>query len=134
MQENIMNAFAEQTKALYGPMVKLNQLLVDSMEKMTEFQLESVKSYSQIGLGQMRQAADIKDFETFRDYSQSHMEAANHINQKIMEDAKVLSQMSAEFKQEVEKIFQQMNERKTPASAQSKAPTRSEKRSNSKTS
>ena len=122
MQENVINAFAEQAKNMYAPLTKFNQLLVDSMEKMTEFQLESVKSYSEIGLGQLRQAAAVKDLDGLKNYSEAQVAAVSTVNKKIIEDAKVLSDMSTEFKQQVEKIFQQSTAAAQKAPAANAAP------------
>ena len=46
MQENILNAFAEQAKTMYAPMTKFNSLFVENMEKLTEYQIGAVKSLS----------------------------------------------------------------------------------------
>lgn len=105
MQDNVINAFAEQAKNMYSPVAKFNQLMVDNMEKMTQFQLDSIKSYSEIGLGQLRSAAEIKDLESFRSYSASQAEAASAVNKKIIEDAKTFTDMSLEFKTRVEEIL-----------------------------
>ncbi len=105
MQENIMNAFTEQTKNFSEPMAKFNSLLVDSMEKMTEFQLNAIKSYASINLGQMKKVADVKDAESLRTFSTSQTEVTATVNKKIMEDAKQISEMANEFKGQVESIW-----------------------------
>ena len=56
MQENILNAFAEQAKTMYSPMAKFNSLFVDNMEKLTEFQISAIKSYAEMGLSQLKSA------------------------------------------------------------------------------
>ncbi|WP_416886337.1 phasin family protein [Marinospirillum sp.] len=107
MQDKMMNAFTEQTKNLYTPMRKINALLVENMEKMTDFQLEALKAYSHMGLSQMKQATEVKDADTVRDYSASQAEMMSSLSKKILEDAKTMADMSMEFKAEVEKILEQ---------------------------
>lgn len=107
MQEKIMNAFTEQTKNIYNPMRKINALLVENMEKMTDFQLEALKSYSNMGISQMKQATAIKDAEGMRDYSSSQAELLGSLGKKILEDAKTMADMSMEFKAQVEKIMEE---------------------------
>ncbi|ASP40414.1 phasin family protein [Bacterioplanes sanyensis] len=114
MQENILNAFAEQAKTMYAPMSKFNTLFVDNMEKMTDFQLGAIKAYAEMGLDQMKKAADIKDTDSLRAYTASQAEAATALNKKIMEDAKAMSDMAMEFKTQVESI---MEEARSTASA-----------------
>ncbi|WP_028292738.1 phasin family protein [Oceanobacter kriegii] len=107
MQDTILNAFAEQAKTMYAPMSKFNTLFVDNMEKMTEFQLSAVKSYAEMGLDQMKKAADVKDAEGMRAYTAAQAEAASAMNKKIMEDAKAFSDMAMEFKSQVESIMEE---------------------------
>lgn len=107
MQDNLLNAFAEQAKNFYAPMSKFNSVFVENMEKMTEFQLEAIKSYADLGMTQMKKAAEIKDAESLREYSSAQAEAASTINKKIMDDAKKLSDMSLTFKKQVETIVEE---------------------------
>lgn len=107
MQENFMNAFTEQAKSFYTPLNKLSSLMVENMEKMTEFQINTIKSYADITMGQMKKAVDVKDAETMREFSSSQAEAASTINKKIMEDAKTLSDLATDFKSQVETIWEE---------------------------
>ena len=121
MQENIFNAFAEQTKNLYSPMQKFNSLFVDNMEKMTEFQLNAIKSYADIGIEQMKKAIDIKDADGIREFSSASAEATTELNKKIMEDAKTLSEMAVEFKSQVESIMDESRATAPAAAPKTKA-------------
>ncbi|MDR9468769.1 phasin family protein [Marinospirillum sp.] len=107
MQEKMMNAFTEQTKNMYNPMRKINSLLVENMEKMTDFQLEALKAYSHMGLSQMKSATEVKDADSVRDYSASQAEMMSTLSKKVLEDAKTMADMSMEFKTEVEKILEE---------------------------
>ena len=122
MQEKIMNAFADQTKNMYAPMRKLNALMVENMEKMTDFQIEALKSYSKMGVNQMKNATEVKDAESVRDFSASQAELMSTLSKKVLEDAKSMADMSMEFKQEVEKIVE---DARSGAEADIKAATKS---------
>lgn len=117
MQENVINAFTEQAKTMFEPASKFNGLMVDSLEKMTEFQLNAIKSYSDILLGQMKSAASVKDVDSLRTFSSSQAEAAGSINKKVIEDAKVLSEMANDFKDKVEGIMEESRNTATAAAA-----------------
>jgi phasin family protein len=119
MQDNILNAFNEQAKAMYAPMAKFNSLLVESMEKMTEFQLRSIKSYAEIGFGQMKQAANIQDAEGMRQFSVVQTEATSTLNKKILEDAKAMTDMAAEFRNKIEDVMAQTRQSAEKATAAS---------------
>lgn len=107
MQDKVMNAFSEQTKNMYNPMRKINALLVENMEKMTDFQLEALKAYSHMGLTQMKQATEVKDADSVRDYSTAQAEMMSTLSKKVLEDAKTMADMSMEFKAEIEKIMEE---------------------------
>lgn len=107
MQENILNAFTEQAKNMYAPMAKFNSLFVENMEKMTDFQLNAIKAYAEMGLDQMKKASEIKDADSVRTFTASQTEAATALNKKIMEDAKSLSDMAMEFKTQVEGLVEE---------------------------
>lgn len=115
MQENIINAFSEQAKSMYSPLTKLNTLMVENIEKMTEFQLNSIKSYADLSIDQMKKATDIKDAESFRDFSSSQTEVAATVNKKIMEDAKSLADIANEFKSQIENVWKESTATATKA-------------------
>lgn len=117
MQDKIMNAFTEQTKNMYAPMRKMNALMVENMEKMTDFQIEALKSYSKMGVNQLKNATEIKDAESVRDFTASQAELMSTLSKKVLEDAKSMADMTMEFKQEVEKIVEESRASATAASA-----------------
>jgi phasin family protein len=122
MQDKIMNAFADQSKNMYAPMRKLNALMVENMEKMADFQIEALKSYSKLGVNQLKNATEVKDAESVRDFSASQAELMSTLSKKVLEDAKSMADMSMEFKQEVEKIVE---DARSGAEADIKAATKS---------
>lgn len=121
MQDKMMNAFTEQTNKIYTPMRKVNALLVDNMEKMTDFQLDALKVYSSIGLSQMKRATEAKDADTVRDYTASHIEMVSKLSKKMVEDARTIADMSAEFKAELKAILEQSRSQDFNNAEESKA-------------
>lgn len=105
MQDNIFNAFTEQAKSFNPPFSKLNQLFVENTEKITELQLQALKTYTDLGINQLKKAAEIKDADSARAFTAVQAETATAINKKVMEDAKVFSDLAVEFKNEVETIM-----------------------------
>ncbi|HAV44314.1 MAG TPA: phasin family protein, partial [Halomonas sp.] len=45
MQDKMMDAFNAQTRQMFEPMRKMNSLMLNNMEKMTQYQLEAMKRY-----------------------------------------------------------------------------------------
>lgn len=104
MQENILNAFAEQAKSLYAPLTKFNGIYVENIEKITELQLNALKTYAEFGIDQLKKAAEIRDVEDARAFTASQAEAASTLNKKILDDAKAFSEIANSFKEQVESV------------------------------
>lgn len=105
MQENLLNAFAEQAKSLYAPFSKFNGMFVENVEKITELQLNALKSYAEMGVEQLKKASEIKDADTARAFTAAQAEAATALNKKILEDAKAFSEIATAFKEQVEDVI-----------------------------
>ena len=95
MQDNMMDAFNAQTKQMFEPMRKINSLMLNNMEKMTQYQLEAMKRYSQMGTERIRSATEIQDAESLRDFGTKQAEMMNELSQQMQEDARVMSEMSS---------------------------------------
>lgn len=105
MQDKMMDAFNAQTRQMFEPMRKINSLMLNNMEKMTQYQLEAMKRYSQMGTERIRSATDVQDAESLRDFGAQQAAMMNELSQQMQEDARVMSEMSLEFKAEMEKLF-----------------------------
>ncbi|MBM97304.1 MAG: phasin family protein [Oceanospirillaceae bacterium] len=127
MQDTIVNAFTEQAKTMYAPMTKFNSLFVENMEKMTDFQLNAIKSYAEMGLDQMKKASEIKDAESMQSFTAAQAEAASALNKKIMDDAKVFSDMAMDFKTKVESIVEEARTTAATTATTAKPATKSSK-------
>ncbi|CAN0595394.1 unnamed protein product, partial [Ectocarpus sp. 12 AP-2014] len=104
MQDNMMDNFNAQTRQMFEPMRKINSLMLNNMEKMTQYQLEAMKRYSQMGTERIRSATEIQDAESLRDFGTKQAEMMNELSQQMQEDARVMSEMSLQFKSEMEKM------------------------------
>lgn len=104
-QDKMFTTFAEQTRSFFEPMRKLNGLMLDNMEKMTQFQLESMKRYSQMGTERLRAASEIRDAEDMRDFTTRQTELMNELSRQMLDDARAMTELSLEFRDELEKAF-----------------------------
>ena len=64
MVVDLFSKALETPKTLPQPLVKANKLFVENMEKLLVLQMNSLKSYLDIGLNQMRAAAEITDLQS----------------------------------------------------------------------
>lgn len=107
----------ETPQALPEPLVKTNKLLVQNMEKMMVFQMNALKSYLDIGLNQMKAAAEITDVKSFQDFCKRQTEIAQTVQQKLMSDAKAMSDLATRFKVEMDNLTKATLEDTLPKAA-----------------
>ncbi len=105
MNENLVENLTAQAKSLYGPMGKINALMIANVEKIAEFQLGVVKSYAELAMKQVKQVSEVRDIEGLKEFGTTQSEMASEFGGKVMEDMKALGEIGMEFKTEVEEIF-----------------------------
>lgn len=101
---HLFNKALKTPQALPDPWVKANRLLAENMEKMFLFQMNALKSYLDIGLNQMRAAAEITDLQSFQDFCNRQAQIAQTVQYKVFNDIKALSDMSARFKVDMDTL------------------------------
>lgn len=135
MQDKMMDAFNTQTRQMFEPMRKMNSLMLNNMEKLTQYQLEAMTRYSQMGTERIRSASEIKDAESLRDFGTKQAELMNELSQQMQEDARMMGEMSLQFKSEMETLFseagQKMSEQAT-AAAKGEQPAKASSQSSRK--
>lgn len=104
MNDNLIENLTTQATSFYGPMGKINALMVSNIEKVAEFQLGAIKSYAELAMKQWKQVAEIRDIESLKDFGSNQSEVVSELSQKIVEDMKALGEMGMELKTQVEDI------------------------------
>ncbi|MDS4021268.1 MAG: phasin family protein [Candidatus Competibacter sp.] len=102
MVVDLFNKALETPQALPESLVKANKMFVENMEKIMVFQMNALKSYMDIGFNQMKAAAEITDVKSFQDFYKRQTEIAKTVQQKMMNDAKAMSDMATRFKTEID--------------------------------
>lgn len=103
--QDYFNQFNENTQKMLQPWSKLNKAFVKNAEMMTEFSLDTMRSYSEMGLENMRQVADIGSPETAKDFSNKQVEMLNSISQKMLADAQRLTDLGNSMQDEIMKVM-----------------------------
>ncbi|MCC5881102.1 MAG: phasin family protein [Halomonas sp.] len=118
MQDKMLDEFNQQTRRFFEPMRKLNSLMLGNMEKMTEYQLEAMKRYSQMGTERMRSASEIGDAQDLQSFGAQQAEMMSELSRQMMEDAQALGEMSQQFRSELEKLFGEVSQELTDQAKQ----------------
>jgi phasin family protein len=108
-----------QANKFMAPMVKFNKLTVANLEKMMHFQHSALLSYADIGIDQMKVAAEVTAPEDLPAFFKSQMEAATALRHKMLDDVKEFADMAMAFKEDFEHLTQE-----TPSEPKPKAPTK----------
>jgi len=113
MVVDLFNKALESPQTLSEPLVRANKFIAATVEKMVVFQMNALKSYLDIGLNQMKAAAEIDDVkslqdfykrQTDQDFYKRQTDIAQAVQQKFMNDAKAMSDMAARFKTEMDNL------------------------------
>lgn len=101
MVVNLFNRVMETPQALPESVIRVNKLFIENLEKMLVFQMNSLKIYFDIGINQIRAAAEITDLESLQDFCVRQAEIAQTLQRKLLNDARLMSEMATRFKTEM---------------------------------
>ncbi|MBA5764397.1 phasin family protein [Vibrio sp. 404] len=104
MYTDFFKNFNDQTEKQLEPYIKFNKLVTKNVEVMTELQLNAVRTYSEMGLTQMKAATEIKDATSFALFNSQQLNVLSKLSQQMTEDSNKLQNIAKEFKDDVEKL------------------------------
>lgn len=105
--DNLFGNTTAQLTALTAPVKKFNALAVDNLEKLARLQLDTVKSYTDLSLTQLRAALDVSDVQSLQAYVSNQQETAKVVSEKLAKDAAVYGDLAKQFATEVQKLAQE---------------------------
>jgi phasin family protein len=107
MANDVTTKMSEQYQSLLAPVIKANKLSAANLETLVNFQISALQSYVDIAINRMKAAADISDTASLQAFMTSQSEAIAGLHRKLMEDGKVLADLTARFKAEFDKLVQE---------------------------
>lgn len=107
MYEQIVAQFNNQFGNVLAPAQKFNALVVANVEKLVQFQLAAVETYSQIGLQQLRAALEVRDPQSLQAYVSNQQQVAKVVGEKLANDAKALAGLGQAFGAEVQQLVKE---------------------------
>ncbi|MFZ1324410.1 MAG: phasin family protein [Candidatus Contendobacter sp.] len=106
MSNDVMNKVSEQYQNFLAPVIKANKLSAANLETLVNFQLNALQSYVDMAITRMKAAADITDPASLQTFMTSQAEAVASLHRKLMDDSKVLTDLTARFKADFDKLVQ----------------------------
>ena len=115
MYTDFFKTFTDQTEKTLEPYVKFNKLMAKNVEVLTELQLNAMRTYSEMGLTQMKAASEIKDVTSLTAFSGQQLNVLSKLSQQMMDDGNKLQSIAKEFKDDIEQITTENLKTVTPA-------------------
>ncbi|MBS1221461.1 MAG: phasin family protein [Proteobacteria bacterium] len=107
MTQDAMTKMSEQYQKFLAPVIKANKLAAANLETLVNFQMSALQSYVDMAINRMKVAADISDPASLQTFMTSQAEAIASLHRKLMDDSKVLADLTARFKAEFDKLVQE---------------------------
>ncbi|GAA5646788.1 MULTISPECIES: phasin family protein [Vibrio] len=115
MYTDFFKTFTDQTEKNMEPYFKFNKLVTKNVEVLTELQLNAIRTYSEMGLTQMKAASEIKDVTSLAAFNSQQLSVLTKLSQQMMDDSNKLQSIAKEFKEDVEKLTSENLKSVTPA-------------------
>ncbi|AIS57236.1 PHA granule-associated protein [Vibrio coralliilyticus] len=115
MYTDFFKSFTDQTEKSLEPYVKFNKLVTKNVEVMTELQLNAIRTYSEMGLTQMKAASEIKDVTSLTAFNSQQLSVLTKLSQQMMDDSNKLQSIAKEFKDDVDQLTTENLKTVTPA-------------------
>lgn len=68
MYAEMMSAGGGSLRTVFGPIQKMNQMTIAHVEKIAALQMESMTTYTNLGIGRLKTAAEVNDPWSFMTY------------------------------------------------------------------
>ncbi|EMK3303679.1 phasin family protein [Vibrio vulnificus] len=115
MYTDFFKTFSDQTEKNLKPYFKFNKLVTKNVEVLTELQLNAIRTYSEMGLAQMKAASEVKDVTSLASFNGQQLNVLTKLSQQMLDDSNKLQVIAKEFKDDVEKLTSENLKTVTPA-------------------
>lgn len=107
-RDQLFDTYLEQAINVFEPWRKVNHVMLASMEKTIQFQLEVVQRYSYMGTERLKAANDIREINDLQNYTSRQIELLREWTEQAMDDARILTELGMEFRDELGKAFSEV--------------------------
>lgn len=86
--------FAEPFQSLLAPLTKANEFVVGQIEKLMALQLDSLKTYADLGLSQLKVAIKATDPHSAHEFLDSQFAVLSFVGHRVLDDGRALAEWS----------------------------------------
>lgn len=99
-----LSALTKPTQSVLEPVQKLNQNAVAAVEKLAAHQLESLKTYSDMGVSQLKAAAEVKDSDGLQNFMFKQTDVLRAFGERVLSDITAVARVGVDFLSQATKV------------------------------
>ena len=103
--QDYLNQFNDNAQKMLQPWAKLNQAFLRNAEMMTDFSLNTIKTYSEMSLDNLREVAKVDSPESAKEFSSKQAEILKEVSQKMLADAQKLTELGSCMQDEIMQVM-----------------------------
>lgn len=96
--------FDGQLDRLIGPWQRTGALLLNHFERMADFQLQAWHRYAQLHTRQLREALQVHDDESLKEFMEARRRAAEELGRCMAEDGRTLAEIGKQFAEQAQRV------------------------------
>ena len=104
MYEELFSRTSGQVEQMMAPARKMQGLMVDHFSRMTDFQMQRLQNYSEIGLNQLRTMQEVRNPEDFQAFVERQTEMLKSTSEKLSADFSEVAEMQRSLAEELQKL------------------------------
>ncbi|WP_200178504.1 phasin family protein [Ectothiorhodospira mobilis] len=104
MYNELFDKTQEQFNAMAEPVRRFNNVTLDHMAKLVDYQISMFRGYSEVAIEQMRAMQTVHDPKSLEAYLKAQGEAAKSLSEKLARDTSELVELHRGYSQEVQKL------------------------------
>jgi len=107
MYEDVFNKANGQMDQILNPARKVQEVMVDHMSRMVEFQVACMRGYSDLCLEQLRTMQTVQSPEDMQMFLNQHAEMIKAASEKMSTDMGRMVSLQREFGEDLQKVTQE---------------------------
>ena len=92
-----LSALTESPKGVLAPVQKLHKQAASALAQLSTHQLESLRTYSELGINQVKAAAQVRDAEGLRKLLSKQAGVMGKARDRLLSDFRAVFQVGADF-------------------------------------
>ena len=97
-------AFADPFKPLVAPLARANQFVVGQFEKWVALQIDSLKSYVDLGVAQAKVALKVTDPHSLHEFADSQFAVFSFVGHRMVDDGRALAEWGFDCHREADRL------------------------------